>query len=97
MKKNRPKKSTNNSKPERNIIYKNRLKPKTIHQSDYIRAMAENVITFCHGPAGSGKTHIAIGLALEYLLSGVVEKIVITRPVVEAGDLGFYRVVLKIN
>ena len=73
MRKNKPKKSGNVSKPEsRTIVYRNRLKPKTIHQNDYIHSMAENTITFCHGPAGSGKTHIAVGLALEYLLENKV-------------------------
>ena len=93
MKKNRQKTKTVSSikkPPTRNILCKNKLKPKTIHQASYIRSMAENVMTFCHGPAGSGKTHIAIGLALEYLLQEKIEKIVITRPVVEAGEkLGF--------
>lgn len=70
--------------------FKNRLKPRTINQKDYIRSIAENTITFCQGVAGSGKTHIAIGMALEYLIDNKVEKIVITRPVVEAGErLGF--------
>ena len=72
------------------IPFKNRLKPRSINQKDYIRTAAENIITFCQGVPGSGKTHIAIGMALEYLLSGKVEKIVVTRPVVEAGEkLGF--------
>ena len=76
---------------ESNIIgFKNRLKPRTINQKDYIRTVAENTVTFCQGAAGSGKTHIAIGMALEYLLDFKVKKIVITRPVVEAGErLGF--------
>ena len=70
--------------------FKNRLKPRTINQKNYIRSIAENTITFCQGVAGSGKTHIAIGMALEYLIDNKVEKIVITRPVVEAGEkLGF--------
>lgn len=70
--------------------FKNRLKPRTINQKNYIRSIAENTITFCQGVAGSGKTHIAIGMALEYLLDFKVKKIVITRPVVEAGErLGF--------
>lgn len=70
--------------------YKNRLKPRTINQKEYIRTVAENIITFCQGVPGSGKTHIAIGMALEYLLDHKVEKIIITRPVVEAGErLGF--------
>jgi phosphate starvation-inducible protein PhoH len=56
-------------KPEDIIVgFKNRLKPRTINQKDYIRTVAENTITFCQGVAGSGKTHIAVGMALEYLL-----------------------------
>ena len=78
-------------KPDEIIVgFRNRLKPKTINQKDYIRNVAENTITFCQGAAGTGKTHIAVGMALEYLLDMKVEKIVITRPVVEAGErLGF--------
>lgn len=67
-------------------IYRNRLKPKTENQKTYIRNIAENTITFCQGLAGSGKTHIAVGMALEYLLDDKVKKIVITRPVIEAGE-----------
>ena len=78
-------------KPDEIIVgFRNRLKPKTINQKDYIRNVDENTITFCQGAAGTGKTHIAVGMALEYLLDMKVEKIVITRPVVEAGErLGF--------
>lgn len=68
------------------VLYRNRLKPRTINQKEYIRTVAENVITFCQGVAGSGKTHIAIGMALEYLLEEKISKIVITRPVVESGE-----------
>jgi len=67
-------------------IYRNRLKPRSEHQKDYIRTIAENSITFCQGIAGSGKTHIAIGMALEYLLDGKINRIIITRPVVESGE-----------
>lgn len=67
-------------------IYRNRLKPRTNNQKEYIRTAAENVITFCQGVAGSGKTHIAIGMALEYLLDEKISKIIITRPVVESGE-----------
>ena len=66
--------------------YRNRLKPRSEHQKDYIRAICENSITFCQGAAGSGKTHCAVGLALEHLLDEKVKKIIITRPVVEAGE-----------
>lgn len=52
--------------------------------------MAESDVTFCSGPAGSGKTAVAVGLACQYFLENDVEKIIITRPVVEAGrGLGF--------
>jgi phosphate starvation-inducible protein PhoH and related proteins len=72
------------------LAYRNRLKPRTVNQNEFIRTVAENIITFCQGVAGSGKTHIAVGMALEYLLEGKVNKIVITRPVVESGEkLGF--------
>lgn len=67
-------------------VYRNRLKPRTENQKEYIRTIAENTITFCQGLAGSGKTHIAIGMALEYLLDNKVKKIIITRPVMEAGE-----------
>jgi phosphate starvation-inducible PhoH-like protein len=66
--------------------FRNRLRPRTENQKNYIRTIAENGITFCQGLAGSGKTHIAIGMALEYLLEDKVKKIIITRPVLEAGE-----------
>ena len=91
MKKQRKKNISNSIQPPENVFgFQNRLKPRTINQKDYIRTVAENTVTFCQGVAGSGKTHIAIGMALEYLLDFKVKKIVITRPVVEAGErLGF--------
>jgi|TARA_R110001583_G_scaffold115630_1_gene266170 phosphate starvation-inducible PhoH-like protein len=67
-----------------------KLKPKTENQTDYIEYMSENDITFCSGPAGSGKTAVAVGLACEYFLENKVEKIILTRPVVESGrGLGY--------
>jgi len=91
LKKQRKKNISNSIQPPENVFgFQNRLKPRTINQKDYIRTVAENTVTFCQGVAGSGKTHIAIGMALEYLLDFKVKKIVITRPVVEAGErLGF--------
>ena len=91
MRKRKIKKATDKLAPEENIVgFKNRLTPRSINQKDYIRNVAENTITFCQGVPGSGKTHIAVGMALEYLLDYKVQKIVITRPVVEAGEkLGF--------
>lgn len=66
------------------------LKPKSKNQSEYIRSMCESDVTFCSGPAGSGKTALAVGLSCQYLLEGKIEKIIITRPVVESGrGLGY--------
>lgn len=78
--------ATNSLTPPVGAAYRNRLKPRSENQKDYIRSIAENTITFCQGVAGSGKTHIAIGMAIEYLLDNKVKKIVITRPVVESGE-----------
>ena len=78
--------ATNDLTPEVGHIYRNRLKPRTENQKEYIRTVVENTVTFCQGVAGSGKTHIAIGLALEYLIEEKVKKIIITRPVVESGE-----------
>ena len=91
QKKKKPIDATNSLVQNGNgFAYKNRLKPKTINQNEFIRTIAENTITFCQGVAGSGKTHIAVGMAIEYLLENKVNKIVITRPVVESGErLGF--------
>lgn len=77
---------TNTQIEPNTINYRNRLKPRTENQKEYIRTAAENTITFCQGLAGSGKTHIAIGMALEYLLDDKVKKIIITRPILEAGE-----------
>lgn len=82
---------TNNIEPvSLALTFRHRLKPRTDNQKEYIRMAAENTITFCQGLAGSGKTHIAVGMALEYLLEDKVKKIIITRPVLEAGEkLGY--------
>lgn len=72
------------------IKFKTRLCARSENQKEFIRSVVENDVTFCQGLAGSGKTHIAIGMAIEWLLKDKVGKIVITRPVVEAGEkIGF--------
>ena len=64
--------------------------PRTRNQAFYIRGMRENDICFCTGPAGTGKTYLAIAHALAMVLSKKMRKLVLTRPVVEAGEnLGF--------
>jgi len=67
-----------------------RAKPKTRGQRRYVQAIAANPITFGLGPAGTGKTYLAVAMAVEALTSNRVKRIILTRPAVEAGErLGF--------
>ena len=67
-----------------------RVYPRTKNQADYVRGMRSCEIAFSIGPAGTGKTYLAIAEALRLVLSKKMRKIVLTRPVVEAGEnLGF--------
>ena len=69
---------------------KKTIKPRSINQSKYIHSIKHNEINFGIGPAGTGKTFLAMALAIEFLLDKKVEKIVLIRPAVEAGEkLGF--------
>ncbi len=69
---------------------KKTVKPRSINQSKYIQSIKHNEINFGIGPAGTGKTFLAMALAIEFLLDKKVEKIVLIRPAVEAGEkLGF--------
>jgi phosphate starvation-inducible protein PhoH and related proteins len=64
--------------------------PKTFNQKEYVKAIHKNDLTFGIGPAGTGKTFLAIAMGLTLLYNKRVERIVLTRPVVEAGEkLGF--------
>ena len=66
------------------------VKPKTVGQSIYLEAIKKNYITFGIGPAGTGKTYLAVVMAVIALKNKEVEKIILTRPAVEAGErLGF--------
>ena len=66
------------------------IKPKTIGQEKYCNAIKNNTITIAVGPAGTGKTYLAVALAVKAFKAHEVEKIIITRPAVEAGEsLGF--------
>ena len=67
-----------------------RIYPRGRNQASYIRGMKEHGISFGIGPAGTGKTYLAIAYALSQVLSKKARKLVLTRPVVEAGEsLGF--------
>lgn len=66
------------------------IKPKTLGQKTYIEAIKNNSITFGVGPAGTGKTYLAVALAVAAFRAGEVNRIILTRPAVEAGEkLGF--------
>jgi phosphate starvation-inducible PhoH-like protein len=66
------------------------LKARTINQATYLDNIAANDITFGIGPAGTGKTYLAVAMAVDALQRSAVQRIVLTRPAVEAGErLGY--------
>jgi phosphate starvation-inducible PhoH-like protein len=66
------------------------IRPRTEGQRAYVNAIRENDLVFCVGPAGTGKTYLAVALAVSMLKSGKVTRVVLVRPAVEAGEkLGY--------
>jgi phosphate starvation-inducible PhoH-like protein len=66
------------------------VRPRSEGQARYLRALQENELVLCVGPAGTGKTYLAVALAVAALRKGRIKKIVLVRPAVEAGEhLGF--------
>ncbi len=66
------------------------IKPKTLGQKTYVDAIRKNMITFGLGPAGTGKTYLAMAMAITAFKNNEVERIILTRPAIEAGEkLGF--------
>ena len=66
------------------------VRPKTFGQKRYADAIRDNTLVFGIGPAGTGKTYLAMACAIESLVSGAVKRIILSRPAVEAGErLGF--------
>ena len=66
------------------------VRPKTLGQAGYVQAIDEHTITFGIGPAGTGKTYLAVAKAVRAFQEGQVRRIILTRPAVEAGEnLGF--------
>jgi phosphate starvation-inducible protein PhoH and related proteins len=69
---------------------KRRIAPRGANQALYIKALKSHDLVFGLGPAGTGKTYLAVAMAVDMLMSGAVERIVLSRPAVEAGErLGF--------
>ncbi len=71
-------------------LKKKYIKPKTELQCDYLQSIAKKVINFGIGPAGTGKTYLAVAMAVQALENEDVSRLILTRPAVEAGEkLGF--------
>ena len=72
------------------IVLPNKLRPKTPAQREYLEAIQKNDIVFGIGPAGTGKSYLAVAMAVAWLKARKVKRILLTRPAVEAGErLGF--------
>ncbi|KIN73590.1 PhoH family protein [Sulfitobacter guttiformis] len=69
---------------------KKRVEPRTQAQKDYVQSLFEHEMAFGIGPAGTGKTYLAVAVGVSMFLTGKVDKIILSRPAVEAGErLGF--------
>lgn len=72
------------------ISPRKKISPKTLNQRLYLEALRDVPMTFASGPAGTGKTYLAVAMAISMLISKKVKRIILTRPAVEAGEkLGF--------
>lgn len=66
------------------------ISAKSKQQEAYIKALKENELVFAEGPAGTGKTYLAVALGVEMMLAGQIDRLILSRPAVEAGErLGF--------
>jgi phosphate starvation-inducible PhoH-like protein len=85
--------SRRSSEVLKDVVWHNRntkVAPKTVNQKLYVDSIRENTVTFGIGPAGTGKTFLAVAMAAAALVEGDVRRIILTRPAVEAGEsLGF--------
>ncbi len=69
---------------------KKQIEPRSRHQAEYVRQLFENELVFGLGPAGTGKTYLAVAVAVSMFIEGHVDRILLSRPAVEAGErLGF--------
>ena len=72
------------------MCIRDRVSPKGANQQKYLEVISNKELVFGIGPAGTGKTYLAVAAAVNELITGKVEKVVVTRPAVEAGEkLGF--------
>lgn len=98
MSRKRRKRQNSNTRPQRPDArppedrgYKNnKLVARSENQRELMRAIREHDVTLCYGPPGSGKTHIAVAIAVQMMRAGQIDKIVVCRPVVPSGrDIGY--------
>ena len=83
-------KRKSNAKSTETMGKRKRFTARTPNQKKVLQSVKNSDIVLCEGPAGSGKTHLSVGAAVEYFLRGDVEKIIVTRPIVQAGErIGF--------
>ncbi|MEA2755269.1 MAG: phosphate starvation-inducible protein PhoH [Aliidongia sp.] len=69
---------------------KRQISARSVAQGEYIRALRDHALVFGLGPAGTGKTYLAVAAAVDMLMTGQVQRIILSRPAVEAGErLGF--------
>ncbi len=84
---------TGNGGPKPSIMIRTRKKtivPRSVTQTHYMRELASNDLIFALGPAGTGKTYLAVAQAVAQLITGSVQRLILSRPAVEAGErLGF--------
>ena len=72
------------------VTRKRRLNPRSPGQADYLRALDKHELVFGIGPAGTGKTYLAVAYGVSLMIQGKIERIILSRPAVEAGErLGF--------
>ena len=72
------------------VTRKQRLSPRSPNQAVYMRALRSRELVFAIGPAGTGKTYLAVAMAVSLMMAGRVDRIILSRPAVEAGErLGF--------
>ncbi len=78
------------SEPIQTTHWGEQIRPKTVGQAKYVQAIRENDIVFGIGPSGTGKTYLAVAVAIDHLKRGLCHRLILTRPAVEAGEeLGF--------
>lgn len=66
------------------------IKPKTVNQAAFVKAVNDNDVVICDGPAGTGKSLLSVALGCEWLLSGKIQSILISRTLIGCGDVGTF-------